>query len=111
MAENSQIPTRGYKLLKGQTEQNLGGVLTAGSGLGPNQWLNRWLSVTASSSPPLRPVCIHFEKPAPWGLKKTEKERESENYFFFNFKNMEAFQILVPYELIQDLGSKWRNSA
>ena len=27
MAENSQIPTRGYKLLKGQTEQNLGGVL------------------------------------------------------------------------------------
>ena len=38
---NSQIPTRGYKLLKGQTEQNLGGVLKAGSGLGPNQWLKK----------------------------------------------------------------------
>ena len=48
MAENSQIPTRGYKLLKGQTEQNLGGVLEvgSGSGLGPNRWLNRWLPVT-----------------------------------------------------------------
>ena len=33
MAENSQIPTRGYKLLKGQTEQNLGSVLKVGSGL------------------------------------------------------------------------------
>ena len=49
MAENSQIPTRGYKLLKGQTEQNLGGVLKVGSGLVPNQWLNRWLSVTIAS--------------------------------------------------------------
>ena len=63
MAENSQIPTRGYKLLKGQTEQNLGGVLKVGSGIGPNQWLNRWLSVTIASIQSLKKVgCtpLHF---------------------------------------------------
>ena len=49
MAENSQIPTRGYILLKGRIEQNLGGVLKVGSGPGPNRWLNRWLSVTIAS--------------------------------------------------------------
>ena len=62
MAENSQIPTRGYKLLKGRTK-NLGGVLKVGSGLGPNQWLNRWLSVTIASIQPLKKVgCtpLHF---------------------------------------------------
>ena len=58
MAENSQIPTRGYKLLKGQTEQNLGGVLKVGSGLGPNQWLNRWLSVTIASIQSLKKVLL-----------------------------------------------------
>ena len=51
-----QIPTRGYRLLKGQTEQNLGGVLKIGSGLGPNQWLNRWLSVTIASIQSLKKV-------------------------------------------------------
>ena len=63
MAENSQIPTRGYKLLKGRTEQNFGGVLKVGSGLGPNQWLNRWLSVTTVSIQSLKKVgCtpLHF---------------------------------------------------
>ena len=65
MAENSQIPTRGYKLLKGQTEQNLGGVLKVGSGLGPNQWLNHRLSVTIASIQSLKKVgCtpLHFWK-------------------------------------------------
>ena len=65
MAENSQIPTRGYKLLKGQTEQNLGGVSKVGSGPGPNRWLNRWLSVTITSiQPPKKVGCapLHFWK-------------------------------------------------
>ena len=65
MAENSQIPTRGYKLLKGRTEQNLGGVLKAGSGLGPNQLLNRWLSVTIASIQSLKKAgctSLHFWK-------------------------------------------------
>ena len=73
MAENSQIPTRGYKLLKGQTEQNLGGVLKVGSGLGPNQWLNRWLSVTDSSSPPLR--LYSFREAGLIGAKKDRKRK------------------------------------
>ena len=38
MAENSHIPTRGYKLLKERIEQNLGGVSKVGSGPGPNRW-------------------------------------------------------------------------
>ena len=46
MAENSQIPRRGYILLKGRIEQNLGGVSKVGSGPRPNRWLNCWLSVT-----------------------------------------------------------------
>ena len=57
--------TRGYKLLKGQTEQNLGRVLKVGSGLGPNQWLNHWLSVTIASIQSLKKVgCtpLHFWK-------------------------------------------------
>ena len=67
MAENSQIPTRGYKLLKGQTEQNLGGVLEvgSGSGLGPNRWLNRWLPVTIASIQSLKKegcTPLHFWK-------------------------------------------------
>ena len=41
MAENRQIPTCGYKLLKERIEQNLGGVSKVGSGPGPNRWLNR----------------------------------------------------------------------
>ena len=49
MAENSQIPTRGYILLKGRIDQNLGGVLKVGSGPRPNRWLNRWLSLTIDS--------------------------------------------------------------
>ena len=61
MAENSQIPTWGYKLLKGQTEQNLGGVLKVGSGLGPDQWLNRWLSIMIASIQSLKKVgCTPF---------------------------------------------------
>ena len=65
MAENSQIPTRDYKLLKRQTEQNLGGVLKVGSGLSPNQWLNHWLPVTIASIQTLKKVgCtpLHFWK-------------------------------------------------
>ena len=64
----SQIPTRGYKLLKEQIEQNLGGVSKVGSGPGPNRWLNRWLSVTIASIQPLKKVdCIplHFWKRSP----------------------------------------------
>ena len=49
MAENSQIPRRGYILLIGRIEQNLGGVSIVGSGPGPNRWLNRWLSLTIAS--------------------------------------------------------------
>ena len=52
--ENSQIPTRGYKLLKGRIEQNMGGVSKVGSGPGPNRWLNRLLSVTIPSIQPLK---------------------------------------------------------
>ena len=65
MAENSQIPTHGYKLLKEETEQNLGGVLKVGSGLGPKQWLNCWLSVTIASIRSLQKIgCtpLHFWK-------------------------------------------------
>ena len=75
MAENSQIPTRGYKLLKGWTEQNLGGVLKVGSGLGPNQWLNRWLSVMIASIQSLRKVCYN---PLPF------LEEKSRRLFSFN---------------------------
>ena len=49
MAENSQIPTRGYILLKGRIEQNLGGVSKVDSAPGPIRWPNRWLSVTIAS--------------------------------------------------------------
>ena len=68
MVENSQIPTRGYKLLKEQIKQNLGGVSKVGSGPGPNRWLNCWLSVTIASIQPLKKVdCIplHFWKRSP----------------------------------------------
>ena len=41
MAENSQIPRRGYILLAEQIEQNLEGGLRAGNGPGPNEWPNR----------------------------------------------------------------------
>ena len=56
MAENSQIPTRGYIRLKGRIEQNLGSVLKVGSGSGPNRWLNPWLSVTIASIQSLKKV-------------------------------------------------------
>ena len=65
MAENSQIPRRGYVLLKGRIEQNCGGVSKVGSGLGPIQWLNRWLSVTIASIQSLKKVSctsLHFWK-------------------------------------------------
>ena len=68
MAENSQIPTRGYKLFKERIEQTLGGVSKVGSGPGPNRWLNRWLSVTTASIQPLKKVdCIplYFWKRSP----------------------------------------------
>ena len=63
MAENSQIPTHGYILLKGRIEQYLGGALKVGSGPGPNRWLNRWLSVTIASIQSLKKVgytLLHF---------------------------------------------------
>ena len=65
MAENSQIPTRGYILLKGRIEQNLGGGSKVASGPGPNRWLSRWLSVTIASIQSLKKVgCtpLHFWK-------------------------------------------------
>ena len=68
MAENSQIPRRGYILLKGRVEQNLGGVSKVGSGPGPNRLLNRWLSVTIASIQSLKKVgCtpLHFWKRSP----------------------------------------------
>ena len=75
MAENSQIPTRGYKPVKGRIEQNLGGVSKVGSGLGPIRWLNRWLSVTIASIQSLKRVgCtpLHF------------LEEKSRRHFSFN---------------------------
>ena len=41
MAENSQIPRRGYILLTEQMEPNLEGGLKVGNGPGPNQWPSR----------------------------------------------------------------------
>ena len=68
LAENGQIPRRGYILLKGRIEQNLGGVSKVGSGLGPIRWLNRWLSVTIASIQSLKKVScttLNFWKRSP----------------------------------------------
>ena len=49
-------------------EQNLGGVSKVGSGLGPNRWMNRWLSVTIASIQSLKKIgCtpFHFWKRSP----------------------------------------------
>ena len=94
MAENSQIPTRGYKLLKGQTEQNLGGVLKVGSGLGPNQWLNRWLSVTIASiqspeylSQPERHTHTTTNKKNKKQKKNPRKIQKGRRHILFTCKN------------------------
>ena len=53
----------------------MGGVLKVGSGLGPNQWLNHWLSVTIASIQSLKKVgCtpLHF-------LKQNSRRRFSFN--------------------------------
>ena len=66
--ENGQIPRRGYILLKGQIEQNLGGCQKLVVDLGPKRWLNHWLSVTIASIQSLKKVActpLHFWKRSP----------------------------------------------
>ena len=59
MAENSQIPRRGYiplRLNKSTDKAEFGRWLTLDSGPGPNQWSSHWLSVMTASIQSLKKV-------------------------------------------------------
>ena len=56
MAENSQIPRRGYILLTELTKPNLEGGLRVDNGPGPDPWPSRWLFIMTASIQSLKKV-------------------------------------------------------